>query len=226
MANFVGYYRVSTIGQGKSGLGLEAQKDAVEAYVDSVDGTLVGEFQEIESGGQAARPQLEAAIRLCRTRKAMLVIARLDRLARNVHFIAQLIESGVEFVAADMPTANKLTVHIIAAMAEYERDAISQRTKASLSAAKARGVKLGNPNVKKISRQGAAASKRKADEFALRLLPTIKGHWNSGIKTYGKLAMALEATGIKTQRGGRWTPAGVRNILLRAQRLRDEKRAK
>ncbi len=126
-------------------MGLEAQKAAVHAHDQQVGGNLVGEFTEIESGALDERTELTLALKLCRTQKALLVIAKLDRLARSVHFIAQLLNSGVEFVAADMPHANKLTIHIIAAVAEYEREVIAQRTKAALAAAKVRRVKLGNP---------------------------------------------------------------------------------
>ena len=216
MTAFVGYYRVSTQAQGRSGLGLVAQKEAVAGYVESIGGDLVAEFQEVESGGKADRPQLLAALAYCRVKRAMLVIAKLDRLARNVHFISALIESGIEFVIADMPTANKLTVHIIAAMAEYERDVISQRTKAALSAAKSRGVALGNPNVGMLSEKGVASSRKRADDIANRMMPIIQAHQSSGITSYSKLALALEATGVKTQRGGRWTAMGVRNIVIRA----------
>ncbi len=219
MVGFVGYYRVSTQAQGRSGLGLDAQKAAVAGYVQNVAGTLVSEFQEVESGGKADRPQLQAALRYCRVKRAMLVIAKLDRLARNVHFISALMESGVEFVAADMPTANKLTIHIIAAMAEYERDVISQRTKSSLSAAKARGIRLGNPNVRSLSEKGVAKNQDQADAFARKVMPTIIALRASGVATYSRLAAMLEASGAKTQRGGRWSAAGVRNIILRQARL-------
>jgi len=219
MAGFVGYYRVSTQAQGRSGLGLDAQRKAVAGYIDSVGGELVAEYQEVESGGKAERPKLQAALRYCRAKRAMLVIAKLDRLARNVHFISQLMESGVEFIAADMPTANKLTIHIIAAMAEYEKDIISQRTKASLSAARIRGVRLGNPNVGSMSEKGVAANKRQADEFALKTMTAINALRASGIKTYSRLATALEASGIRTQRGGQWSATGVSNVIHRADKL-------
>lgn len=222
MAGFVGYYRVSTQAQGRSGLGLDAQRKAVARYIDSVDGVLVDEFQEVESGGKTERPQLQAALRYCRTKRAMLVIAKLDRLARNVHFISQLMESGVEFVAADMPTANKLTIHIIAAMAEYEKDIISQRTRASLGAEKVRGVRLGNPNVGSLSKKGVKANQRQANEFAIKTMTTITALRASGITTFSRLAAALEASGIRTQRGGLWSAMGVRNIVLRAARLNAE----
>jgi DNA invertase Pin-like site-specific DNA recombinase len=140
---FVAYYRVSTARQGRSGLGLEAQKAAVLAFING-RAELVAEFTEVESGKHANREELKKAIAACKKHKAKLVIAKLDRLSRNLAFIATLMESGVEFVAVDMPEANKLTVHILAAMAEHEREQISKRTKDALAAAKRRGKRLGN----------------------------------------------------------------------------------
>src|SRR5262245_2711635 len=140
---FVAYYRVSTDRQGKSGLGLDAQKKAVLDYLNGGSWELVAEHTEIESGKNNERPALTKAIEACRRHKATLVIARLDRLSRNVAFIAALMDSGVAFVAVDNPHANKLTVHILAAVAEHEREMISERTKAALAAAKARGKRLG-----------------------------------------------------------------------------------
>ena len=137
---FVAYFRVSTDRQGKSGLGLDAQREAVMSYLNGGSWTLVSEFTEVESGKRSDnRPQLAAAIAACKRQKAKLVIAKLDRLSRNLAFIAALMESGVEFVAADMPHANRLTVHILAAVAEHERQMISERTRAALQAAKKRG---------------------------------------------------------------------------------------
>ena len=147
-AQFVAYYRVSTERQGESGLGLAAQREAVSRFLGTGRGTtsLLAEFTEIESGKRHTnRPELLRAIELSRRQKATLVIAKLDRLARNVHFISGLMETGVEFVAADMPQANRLTIHILAAFAEHEREAISQRTKGALQAARKRGTRLGNP---------------------------------------------------------------------------------
>ena|SRR5690349_5686449 len=144
MQGFVAYYRVSTDRQGQSGLGLDAQRAAVAGFVGTRE--LVAEFTEVESGKRADRPQLVAALDLCRRQRAVLVTAKLDRLARNVAFIANLMESGVEVTAIDMPSANKLTLHILAAIAEHEREMISARTKAALAAARARGVRLGRPD--------------------------------------------------------------------------------
>jgi DNA invertase Pin-like site-specific DNA recombinase len=152
---FVAYYRVSTERQGASGLGLEAQRAAVARFAGSA--SLLAEFTEVESGKRhTSRPQLLAAIELCQQQKATLVIAKLDRLARNAHFIAGLLEAGVEFVAADMPQANRLTIHVLAAIAEHEREAISQRTRSALQAAKARGwvIRAGrNPSRKHAKRR-------------------------------------------------------------------------
>src|SRR6187397_2824308 len=141
---FVAYYRVSTDRQGKSGLGLEAQRKAILDYLNGGAWQLTAEFVEVESGKHSDRPQLVAALETCRKHKAKLVIAKLDRLSRNLAFIATLMESGVEFIAVDNPHANKLTVHILAAVAQHEREMISERTKAALAAAKKRGQQLGN----------------------------------------------------------------------------------
>ena len=145
MANgrFISYLRVSTVRQGASGLGLEAQREAVSRYLNGGHWQLVQEIVEVESGKRNDRPAIAEALRLCRLHKATLVIAKLDRLARNVHFISSLMESGVDFTACDFPEANRLTVHILAAVAEHEASMISARTKAALKAAKARGVALG-----------------------------------------------------------------------------------
>jgi DNA invertase Pin-like site-specific DNA recombinase len=163
---WVSYLRVSTDRQGASGLGLEAQRKSVLDYLNGGRWTLAAEFVEIESGKRSDRPQLTAALAACKKQKAKLVIAKLDRLSRNVHFISGLMDAGVEFVACDMPHANKLTIHILAAVAEHEREAISARTTAALQAAKARGVKLGGPKLAAARVLGAKANKANADQFA------------------------------------------------------------
>src|SRR5262245_12406288 len=139
---FIAYYRVSTDKQGKYGLGLDAQRKAVLDFLDGGKWELVGEFTEIESGKRNDRPELEKALAACKKHRAKLVIAKLDRLSRNVAFIAMLMDRKVDFVCCDNPTAAKFTIHILAAVAEHERDAISARTKAALAAAKANGKKL------------------------------------------------------------------------------------
>lgn len=212
---YISYYRVSTKHQGQSGLGLEAQKKAVLDYLNGGGWELVEEYTEIESGKRADRPQLEAALRACKKHKATLVIAKLDRLSRNVGFIAKLMESGVEFVATDLPQANKLTIHIMSAMAEYERDMISQRTKAALQAAKARGVKLGGPNIKQVSAQGRERQAQRANQHANNVLPIIAEIKASGVSTLAGIADALNARGVATARGGKWYAGTVSNILKR-----------
>jgi DNA invertase Pin-like site-specific DNA recombinase len=212
---FVAYYRVSTDRQGKSGLGLEAQRTAVMGYLNGGNWELAGEFTEIESGKRNDRPQLSAAISLAKKLKGTLVIAKLDRLARNVALISGLMESKVDFVAVDMPDANRLTVHILAAVAEHEREMISQRTKAALQAAKARGVRLGCPNPTKGAVLAASILRERADIFAANVLPVIRQVQAAGILTLGGIAEALNARGIRTARGGAWYAATVRNVMAR-----------
>jgi DNA invertase Pin-like site-specific DNA recombinase len=213
---WVSYLRVSTDKQGASGLGLEAQRKAVADYLNGGKWSLAQEFIEIESGKRSDRPQLAAALAACKKLKAKLVVAKLDRLARNVAFTAKLMESGVEFVAADMPFANKLTIHILAAVAEHEREAISDRTKAALAAAKARGVKLGGPKLKEAQRNGHATNREKADVFAANTRPVIEQIRKSGIRSLRGIAAALNARGVPTSRGGTWTPVQIMAIERRA----------
>ncbi len=212
---FIAYYRVSTDRQGKSGLGLEAQRQAVVDYLDGGRWELVGEHTEIESGRRNDRPELAKALDACRRQKAVLIIAKLDRLARNVAFIANLMESGVDFVAVDFPQANKLTIHILAAVAEHERQMISDRTKSALGAAKARGVKLGSPAPWRGSPIGAAVTKARADAFARNVLPIIREVRGAGVTSLSGVARALNARGVKTPRGRVWEATTVRNVLRR-----------
>ena len=169
---FVAYYRVSTDKQGESGLGLDAQRQAVMNYLNGGPWKLVAEHTEVESGKRNARPELQKALAACRRHKAKLCIAKLDRLSRNLAFIATLMDSGVEFVATDNPHANKLTIHILAAVAEHEREAISERTKAALAAAKARGKKLGGPRLAAARRASIKARSDAADAFAANVRPS------------------------------------------------------
>jgi DNA invertase Pin-like site-specific DNA recombinase len=213
---FIAYYRVSTDKQGKSGLGLESQRQAVVNFIYGNGNQVVAEFTEIESGKRKDRPELAKALAVCKKHKAKLVIAKLDRLARNVHFISGLMESGVDFVAVDMPEANKLTVHILAAVAEHEREMISQRTKAALAAAKDRGVKLGNPiNLSEAQSKSVRVRQDQADQFAANVLPVIKTIQSSGARTLRDIAEALNNRGIRTARSGSWHPASVKRILKR-----------
>jgi len=224
---FVAYYRVSTDKQGRSGLGLEAQRAAVEAHVSGARGKVAAEFVEIESGRKKDRPQLAAALATARAHRAVLVIAKLDRLARNVHFVSGLMESGVEFVAADMPTVNRLTVYILAAVAEEEARMISARTKAALAAAKARGVRLGNPNLAAGSpaqaRAANAVKTGRAQVRAADVLPFIEQARRAGAITLQQFADALAARGVPTPsgRGGRWHPVQVARIVGRYRRAPD-----
>jgi DNA invertase Pin-like site-specific DNA recombinase len=220
---FVSYYRVSTSQQGASGLGLEAQREAVARHVAGAAGVIVAEFQEIESGKKNDRPQIAAALGACRLRRATLVIAKLDRLARNVHFISSLMESGVDFVACDNPHATRLTIHILAAVAEHEREMISARTIAALQAAKARGVKLGNPKLKPgdrwIARTARAARTANANAHATDVMPYIEAARKAGCTTLSDLARALTARGIETPAGEQeWNTTQVRRVLDRARK--------
>ena len=216
MARFIGYYRVSTHRQGKSGLGLDAQQRAVRDCVAARGGQLVGEFTEIESGKNDDRPQLAAAMAACRKERAVLLIAKLDRLARRVSFISALMDGDVDFVACDMPAASRLTLHILAAVAEHERDMISQRTKAALMAARTRGRKLGNPRLAAARETANRNHSAKADALAANVLPIVREVQASGLTTLAAIAGALNARGVRTARGGPWYPATVRNLLLRA----------
>jgi DNA invertase Pin-like site-specific DNA recombinase len=213
---FVAYFRVSTDKQGRSGLGLDAQREAVLNYLDGGRWSLIQEFVEVESGKQNDRPQLAMALAACKKHKAKLVIAKLDRLSRNLAFIAALMDSGVEFVAVDNPHANKLTVHILAAVAQHERELIAQRTREALQAAKARGKKLGNPKLEVARKLAIGGNRAAAARYAANVLPIIREIQASGVKSLRGVARALTARGIPTARGGSWTPVQVTAILRRA----------
>lgn len=219
MANgkFIAYYRVSTQKQGQSGLGLEAQQKAVSDYLNGGDWELLNEFTEVETGKGAdalsKRPQLRAAIDACKKQKATLVIAKLDRLARNVHFVSGLIESGIDFVAADMPQANKVMIQMHAVMSEWERDQISARTKAALSAAKARGVVLGAAGAANL-KPCLEERQRAADDFAERLRGVIDGMRARGL-TQRAMCDELNRLGIKTARGGEWSLIQLQRVMER-----------
>lgn len=214
---FVGYTRVSTDKQGQSGLGLEAQETAVERFVAAHGGELITRFIEVESGKRKDRPELGKALAACRKHKATLVIAKLDRLSRNVAFIANLMESGVEFVAVDMPSATRLTIHILAAVAEHEREMISARTKAALQARKARGGQLGAPDPTIGGAAGAARVAAKATSRAAVVKPIIDAVRASGVTTLAGIAAALNARGVKPARGGEWHPTAVARIIARTR---------
>lgn len=210
------YYRVSTKRQGDSGLGLEAQRKAVQDYLNGGSWQLLAEFTDVESGGDDERPELTKAIEYARKAKAKLVIAKLDRLSRRVSFVSRLMESGVRFVAADNPSANELTINILAAVAQEERRLISQRTRAALAAAKRRGVRLGNPRLPEARGAAQAAVRARADLFASNVLPVIREVQAAGCTSLREVAAALNARGIATRRGSQWTAAAVSRVLARA----------
>jgi DNA invertase Pin-like site-specific DNA recombinase len=212
---FVAYYRVSTDKQGASGLGLDAQRAAVMTYLNGGPWKLIAEFTEVESGKRSDRPELRKALAACRKLKAKLVIAKLDRLSRNLAFIATLMDSNVEFIAADNPHANRLTVHILAAVAEHERAAISERTKAALQAAKRRGVKLGGPRLAAARKASIKVRSEAADAFATNVRPIIREIQASGVSSLRGVARALTARGVPTARGGDWSDVQVAAILGR-----------
>ena len=217
--HYVTYLRVSTDRQGKSGLGLEAQRAAVLDHVAS-KGQIAAEYVEIESGKKNERPQLARAMAEAKRIGAVLLIAKLDRLARNVAFIANLLEAGVEIAAADMPEANRFLLHVMAAVAEHEARMISDRTRAALAAAKARGVPLGwamperQEEQRQASRKGAAKNTKKACMHAANVLPIIR-QIAAGGGSLRQIANELNTRGIKTARGGLWYAATVRNLFAR-----------
>jgi DNA invertase Pin-like site-specific DNA recombinase len=231
---YVSYIRVSTQKQGRSGLGLAAQRDAITTYLNGGNWKLIDEVQEVESGKNSDRPKLAEALGLCRLHRATLLIAKLDRLARNVSFVANLMESGVKFVAVDMPFANELTIHVMAAMAEYEAKAISKRTRDALRAAKKRGVKKDGSKLvlggRKVSRErwghiaakgralGTARRSEMASAWAADVLPIIKDIKRSGAASLREIAAALNSREVPTRRGeGEWTATQIARVLALAQ---------
>ena len=219
--NFVSYHRVSTQRQGRSGLGLEAQKAAVRNFLNGGQWRLVAEYIEVESGRNNERPQLAAAIKACRIYSAKLLISKLDRLSRDAHFLLGLEKTGVDFVAVDMPSANRLTVGVMALVAEQEARAISQRTKEALAAAKARGVKLGGfragaKATAQMRRHSIEVRSAAAEERARDLVPIIAELRAQGAQSLRDIAAALTDRGIPTARGGtEWTAAAVARVLQR-----------
>ena len=215
MTTYVAYARVSTAKQGRSGLGLEAQEEAIRRYVRPDDTLLAPTYVEVESGKRSDRLELAKALAHAKLTGATLLVAKLDRLSRNLRFITEVMDSGVDFVACDMPEANRLTLHIMGAMAEYEAGAISRRTKDALAAAKANGVKLGGwrggPVVDPT--HGLAERQRRAGEFSSRVLPVIEQAKASGATSLRQIAAFLTERGVQTRRGGPWDAAKVRSVM-------------
>lgn len=217
--HYVTYYRVSTQRQGRSGLGLEAQKAAVRTYLDGHHGGVeLATFTEIESGKRADRPQLAAALRRCRQTRATLLVAKLDRLSRNAAFLLSLRDAGVRFVAADMPDMNETVVGILAVIAQHERQAISDRTRAALAAAKRRGVRLGNPHLqagtKATARVASRAAQVAAKARAEELRDVVTDARAQGRGSLRELAGHLNGLGVQTPRGGTWAAASVARLLV------------
>ncbi|MFE1572711.1 recombinase family protein [Comamonas odontotermitis] len=215
---FIAYYRVSTEKQGKSGLGLEAQRESVLKHVEQEGGTLIAEYSDVISGASEAREQLDAALRRCEREKATLIISKLDRLARQLSFLAKFIESKVPLVVAELPHANKMLLQMMAVFAEAERDMVSQRTKDALAAAKKRGVVLGNPKLADARVNAAKAREQQADEFALQHYDNLRRMKANG-HSLAKIAELLNDAGRRAPRGGRWYPTSVSNLISRAERL-------
>jgi DNA invertase Pin-like site-specific DNA recombinase len=221
MKPLVAYMRVSTSRQGRSGLGIEAQREAVSRFAHGEGFEIVAEFVEVETGkGSDAldrSPQLAAALAKARAMHCPVAVAKLDRLSRDVHFISGLMAHRVLFLVADLgPDVDPFVLHLYAALAEKERALIAGRTKSALAAAKAKGVKLGNPNIEAAQVQAVATIKAEADREASNVLPIIAEIQKSGASTLRAIAEALNARGVSTPRGGRWHPASVRNVLARA----------
>lgn len=220
--NFVAYYRVSTERQGRSGLGLEAQQKAVETYLNGGRWSVVSTFLEVESGKNNARPKLAQALAACRVHNATLLLAKLDRLSRDAHFLLGLQKAGVRFVAVDMPHADNFTVGILAMVAQKEREMISQRTKDALAAAKARGVKLGGDrgNLSIVAGFGRAASEAvrsaKATSRANDLAPILREQMSLG-QSLRSIAGFLNDQGIKTNQGALWTATAVSRAIKRLE---------
>jgi DNA invertase Pin-like site-specific DNA recombinase len=221
MKPIVAYVRVSTNQQGRSGLGIEAQREALSRFAQSEGLDLVAEFVEVETGkGSDAldrRPQLAAALARARALRCPVAVSKLDRLSRDVHFISGLMTHRVPFVVADLgPDVDPFVLHLFAALAEKERALISGRTKSALAAAKAKGVKLGNPRIEAARGRAVAALQAEADRAASTVLPIIAEIRRSGAMTLRAIAEALNARGVPTQRGGRWHAMSVRNVLARS----------
>jgi DNA invertase Pin-like site-specific DNA recombinase len=221
MRQVISYLRVSTDKQGKSGLGIEAQREAVARFIAAEACEVLGEYVEVETGKGAdaldRRPQLAAALAAARKTKAAVVVAKLDRLSRDVHFISGLMAQRVPFIVAELGAdADPFMLHVYAALAEKERAMISDRTRAALAQKKAQGVVLGNrTNLAAASTKGADANRAAADAFAANVVPVVQQIEASGVKGHRAIAAALNARGVRTARGGEWHATTVRNLMGR-----------
>ena len=221
MKPLVSYIRVSTSQQGRSGLGIEAQREGLARFADAEGLEIVAEFVEVETGkGSDAldrRPQLSAALARARFVRCPVAVAKLDRLSRDVHFISGLMAHRVAFVVAELGAdVDPFVLHLYAALAEKERALIAGRTRAALAAAKARGVKLGNPNIEHARERAIAVIKGEAERAAGNVLPIIDAVRRAGATSLRQIAEALNSRGISTPRGGVWYATSVRNVLARA----------
>lgn len=220
MKPVVAYYRVSTSQQARSGLGIEAQKDALRRFTASEGMEIVAEFVEVETGKGAdaldRRPELALALAEARKRRCAVAVAKLDRLSRDVHFISGLMAHRVPFLVAELGSdVDPFILHLFAALAEKERSMIAVRTKAALAAAKARGVTLGNPKIQEARRRALKAVEASADRHAANVVPVIREVQKTGASTLREIATALNARGVSTPRGGRWHASSVKNALER-----------
>lgn len=214
-SKFVAYYRVSTNKQGINGLGMDAQRDAVARYLSGVNGGLIAEFAEVETGKRSKREEMDKAIALCRKAGATLLIAKLDRLARNAAFLLSLRDSGVDFIATDMPHADRFTVGIMALLAEKEAEMISQRTKDGLAAAKRRGIKLGNPRPSHAVQLAVAANLTRAKGHSELIVPVIQQIQKAHVTSLRAIAHCLNVRGFKTPNGKSFAAQSVKNALKR-----------
>jgi DNA invertase Pin-like site-specific DNA recombinase len=223
MTGAVAYYRVSTARQGRSGLGIEAQKTAVKRFAETEGYDLIAEHVEVETAKGAdaldRRPELAAALKQARKAKCPVLVAKLDRLSRDVHFISGLMAHRVPFIVAELGAdADPFMLHLYAALAEKERALISARTKAALAAKKAAGAKLGNPRAAEAAVKAHAANRAAADQFTANVLPIVREIQAAGRTTLRDIATTLNARGVRTARGGRWGASSVRNLLMRVSK--------